>query len=61
MTKRDKNFKLPLSVKRRMATIIDANKKNLYKNLMIEAEIASFIVVKDKKKKQIANIEVSEE
>ncbi len=57
MIKRDKNFKLPKSVKRCMATFTDTQKKNSYKRLMIEATIASSIVVKDKKKKDITKEE----
>jgi hypothetical protein len=36
----DKNFKLSKSAKRVMATMPNAEKRNDYKNLMIDAEVA---------------------
>ncbi len=36
----DKNFKLSKSAKRVMATMANADQRNHYKNLMIDAEVA---------------------
>jgi hypothetical protein len=52
MIKRDKNFKLPKSIKTQMAFISDATKRNEYKNLMIDAIIKGSILVKSKKQKE---------
>lgn len=35
------NFKIPKFVKNRMATIVDATKRNDYKNAMIQATLES--------------------
>jgi len=52
MLKRDKNFRLPKSVKTQMAFILDSNKRNGYKNAMIDALIKGSILVKSKKQKE---------
>jgi hypothetical protein len=52
MIKRDKSFKLPKSVKTQMAFILDSNKKNLYKNAMIDAAVKGSILVKTKKQQK---------
>ena len=57
MLKRDKNFKLPKSVKTQMAFILDSNKRHGYKNAMIEAIIAGSVQVKSKKQKEPVNEE----
>ena len=48
--KRDKNFRLNKQTKRFMATILDPVERNIYKNAMIEAQIASEIPFKAEKK-----------
>jgi hypothetical protein len=57
MLKRDKNFRLPKSVKTQMAFIVDSNKRHGYKNAMIQAIIAGSAQVKSKKQKETANEE----
>ena len=57
MLKRDKNFRLPKSVKTQMAFILDSNKRHGYKNAMIEAIIAGSVQVKSKKQKESVNEE----
>lgn len=57
MLKRDKNFRLPKSVKTQMAFILDSNKRNGFKNAMIEAIIAGSVQVKSKKQKEPVNEE----
>jgi hypothetical protein len=52
MLKRDKNFRLPKSVKTQMAFILDSNKRNGYKNAMIDALIKGSILLKSKKQKE---------
>jgi len=39
--KPNKTFKLSKTTKRRMATIVDAQKRSGYKNMMIQAELAA--------------------
>lgn len=39
--KPDKNFKLPKTVKRRLATMTNSVERNVYKNQMIQAELHS--------------------
>ena len=46
MFKPSKTFKLNKSTKRRMATITDAVKRNDFKRAMIQAQLASEVVVK---------------
>jgi 2-phospho-L-lactate guanylyltransferase (CobY/MobA/RfbA family) len=41
MNKPTQNFKLPKYVKNRMATIVDAETRNSYKNAMIQATLDS--------------------
>mgnify|MGYP003345161089 CR=1 FL=1 len=56
MTRRDKNFKLSKETKRQLATFVDPHKRGMYKNLMIEAELAAAVQPKiDKKTKQAPN------
>ena len=57
MLKRDKNFRLPKSVKTQIAFILDSNKRHGYKNAMIEDMIAGSVQVKSKKQKESANEE----
>ena len=57
MLKRDKNFRLPKSVKTQMAFILDSNKRHGYKNAMIQAMIAGSVQVKSKKQKETVNEE----
>ena len=44
--KPSKTFKLSKTSKRRMATIVNAEERNGYKNMMIQAQLASEVVVK---------------
>jgi hypothetical protein len=50
--KRDKNFKLSKEVKRILATIVDPIQRSGYKNCMIDAQLASSVIVKSKKTKE---------
>ena len=50
MTRRDKNFKLSKESKRQLARYIDSQKRGLFKNSMIEAEIAASVPFKSEKK-----------
>jgi len=53
MTKRDKNFRMAKQTKRRLALLFPPL-RGYYKNLMINAQIASEIVPKtDKKKREV--------
>ena len=53
MTKRDKNFRMAKETKRRLALLFPPL-RGQYKNLMINAQIASQIVPKtDKKKREV--------
>jgi hypothetical protein len=53
MTKRDKNFRMAKETKRRLALLFPPH-RGYYKNLMINAQIASEIVPKtDKKKREV--------
>ena len=52
MIKRDKNFRLPKTVKTQMAFILDREKRNGFKNAMIEAIIKGSVLVKSKKQKE---------
>ena len=45
-----KTFKLSSTTKRRMATIVDPVERHAYKNSMIQAQLASEVVVKQKEK-----------
>lgn len=49
MTKRDKNFKLSKQVKRQMA-LMPSDKRNLFKNMMIDAQLAASAPFKSEKK-----------
>jgi len=49
--KPSKTFKLSKTTKRRMATIVDANQRNAYKNMMIQAELAAGTVPRSTKDK----------
>ena len=51
-------FKMPKTVKRVLATILDSEHKSFYKQSMIKAEAESKIVRKESKKK---NVTVNEE
>ena len=51
MLKKDKNFRISKQTKRTMATIVDALKRNAYKNAMIEAQIFGNQVFEKKKKR----------
>jgi hypothetical protein len=51
MMKRDKNFRMAKETKRRLALLFPPL-RGQYKNLMINAQIASAIAPKDKKKKE---------
>jgi len=44
--KPNKTFKLSKTTKRRMATMVNAEERNSYKNMMIQAELAAAIVPK---------------
>lgn len=46
-----KTFKLSKTTKRRMATMVNANERNHYKSMMIQAEIAAAIVPRSTKDK----------
>ena len=46
-----KNFIMPKAVKRRLATIVDADKRNAWKYAMAQAVMQSFEVIESKKKK----------
>jgi hypothetical protein len=48
--KPSKTFKLSKTTKRRMASIVDPVERHAYKNAMIQAQIASEIVIKHKEK-----------
>jgi len=48
--KPSKTFNLSKTTKRRMATIVDPVERHAYKNAMIQAQLASEIVVKHKEK-----------
>ena len=48
--KPSKTFNLSKTTKRRMATIVDPVERHAYKNAMIQAQIASEIVIKHKEK-----------
>jgi hypothetical protein len=48
--KPSKTFNLSKTTKRRMATIVDPVERHAYKNAMIQAQIASEIVIKHKDK-----------
>ena len=50
--KRDKNFKLSKSTKRVLARYTDPVQRGLYKNAMIDAEIASMAPHKSEKPKR---------
>jgi hypothetical protein len=50
MTRRDKNFKLSKESKRLLACYVDPHKRGLFKNSMIEAEIAASVPFKAEKK-----------
>ena len=41
-----KTFKLSKSTKRMMCSIVDAEKRNAYKRMMIQAELAAGVVIK---------------
>lgn len=61
MLRQDKSFRLPKEVKRRLATMsgIDAT---IYRKSMIRAIILGSVEPpKEKKKKRVANIEVSDD
>ena len=47
--KPNKTFKLSKTTKRRMATMVNAEERNAYKNMMIQAELAAAIVPKSVK------------
>ena len=49
MVKRDKNFKLSKEVKRQMA-LMPSEKRNLYKNMMIDAQLAASAPFKSEKR-----------
>lgn len=50
--KRDQNFKMPSYVKKRLATIVDKQERNSYKNMMINAIIqGEQMSVREKKSK----------
>lgn len=53
--KPSKTFKLSKTTKRRMATIVDPVERHAYKNAMIQAQIASEIVIKHKEKSDRTN------
>jgi hypothetical protein len=46
MMKPGKTFKLSKSTKRMMCSIVDATKRNAYKRMMIQAELAAGVVIK---------------
>ncbi len=50
MTRRDKNFKLSKESKRQLAQYVDQHKRGMFKNAMIEAELAASIPFKSEKK-----------
>ncbi len=50
MTRRDKNFKLSKESKRQLARYVDQHKRGMFKNAMIEAELAASIPFKSEKK-----------
>jgi hypothetical protein len=52
MIKRDKNFRLPKTVKTQMAFILDREKRNGFKNAMIEAIVKGSVLAKSKKQKE---------
>jgi hypothetical protein len=49
--KPSKTFKLSKTSKRRMATMVNANTRNDYKNAMIQAELAASVVIKSSKER----------
>jgi hypothetical protein len=57
MLKRDKNFKLPKSIKTQIAFIRDPEQRVNYKNAMIQAIIAGSVLVKSKKQKETSTDE----
>ena len=57
MIKRDKNFRLPKTVKTQMAFILDREKRNGFKNAMIEAIVKGSVLAKSKKQKEPVNEE----
>ena len=62
MLKRDKNYRISKLTKVMMAFAKSPTQRSNIKNLMISADIVgSSLVTKKDKKKQVANIEVSEE
>lgn len=46
MMKPGKTFKLSKSTKRMMCSIIDTEKRNQFKRMMIQAELAAGVVIK---------------
>lgn len=48
--KPSKTFKMSKQTKRRMATIVDPVERNDYRRMMIQAQLASEIVVKHKER-----------
>jgi hypothetical protein len=46
MIKPGKTFRLSKSTKRMMCSIVDAEKRNAYKRMMIQAELAAGVIVK---------------
>jgi hypothetical protein len=62
MASRDKNFNLTKTTKRLMATLVNAEQRNQFKNMMIEAQIIAMTPPPSKKQQKqgtiVAGIEV---
>ena len=50
MIKPGKTFKLSKTTKRMMCSIVDAEQRNAYKRMMIQAELAAGVIVKRESK-----------
>jgi hypothetical protein len=53
MLRRDSTFKISKETKRVMATIVDKRQRDVYKDLMIKAEIEGSKVIATKKNKEV--------